>query len=249
MQQRTAEWLDNNKINTDYHERQFREPYRSTIAFCAWLEKEDLIGRGSELKILDLCSGAGANMYYMSQIYPKCNFTGVDLNRDLVSQGNSFFERNAIDNCRLETGNIYDLDSAYRSKFDAVVSFQTLSWLPEFTAPLGAMTALAPRWIALTSLFYDGQVSCTIEVTEYDEKLEPHRASPYNVYSLPIVENYLRKHGYHAFSSTPFEMDIDLPKPEKRLMSTYTEKLSDGHRLQISGPLLMPWHFIAARAE
>src|SRR6266545_7798201 len=54
MEKRTAEWLDKDKINRDYHERQFREPYRSTIAFCNWLEAEGLVSPESELRILDL---------------------------------------------------------------------------------------------------------------------------------------------------------------------------------------------------
>lgn len=42
MAQRTTEWLDKNKVNTDYHERQFKEPYRSTLAFCIGLKQKDL---------------------------------------------------------------------------------------------------------------------------------------------------------------------------------------------------------------
>lgn len=247
MQQRTAEWLDKSQINTDYHERQFREPYRSTVAFCNWLESEGLLGRDSQVRILDLCAGAGANMAYMSGRYPGASFVGVDLNGDLVNQGNEFFERNGIRNCRLEVGNIYDLDRGYTSRFDGILSFQTLLVLPEFRAPLQAMADLDPGWIAVTSLFYDGQVSCAIEATEYDNELNPHRTSHYNVYSLPVVRKFLKENGYPGFSFTPFEIDIDLPKPTKQLMSTYTEKVGQGQRLQISGPLLMPWHFVAAR--
>lgn len=249
MKQRTTEWLDRNEVNADYHERQFRTPYRSTLAFCDWLETQQLIGRDSRLKILDLCSGAGANVYHMSQRYPSSSFVGVDINPDLVAQGNAFFESHGIRNCRMEVGDVYDLNAGYVSEFDGVVFIQTLSWLPEFKAPLRAIAKLAPAWIALTSLFYDGQVSCTNEVTEYDEALKPTRTSFYNVYCLPLVRKFVESNGYRDFVSTPFEMDVDLPKPSKRLMSTYTETLEDGHRLQLSGPLLMPWYFVAARRQ
>ena len=247
MQQRTTEWLDKSKVNTDYHDRQLREPYRSTIAFCNWLETAGLVTPESRLRILDLCSGAGANIYYMSKRYPKSSFLGVDINADLVERGNAFFRSNGVGNCRLDIGDIYNLDAGYASEFDGLVSFQTLSWLPEFKSPIQAMLKLAPQWIALTSLFYDGQVSCTIEVTEYDDGLEPRRAGFYNVYSLPVVREYVQSNGYPDFVSTPFEIDVDLPKPKTRLMATYTERLEDGRRLQRSGPLLMPWYFIAAR--
>jgi len=246
MKQRTTEWLDKNKVDTDYNEKQFKEPYRSTVAFCNWIETIGLINNESKIKVLDLCSGAGANIYYMSQRYPKSFFVGVDINADLVEQGNAFFRSNGISNCSLETGDIFNLDLKYLG-FNGLVSFQTLSWLPEFTSPIQSMTKLAPEWIALTSLFYDGQISCTIEVTEYDDLFEPHRSMFYNIYSLPVVKKCLQCNGYPILKSTSFEIDIDLPKLSKSKMATYTEKLEDGHRLQISGPLLMPWYFISAR--
>jgi hypothetical protein len=247
MKQRTAEWLDKNKVNRNYHDRQFREPYRGTVAFCNWLETAGLVNPESRLRILDLCSGAGANIYHMSKRYPKSSFLGVDINADLVEQGNAFFESKGVHDCRLEVGNIYNLDPKYVCGFDGVVSFQALNVLPEFKAPLRAMAKLAPWWIAATALFYDGPVSCTIDITEYDGDLEPNRSGFYNVYSLPVVRKHMQANGYPDFLFTPFEIDVDLPKPGHLLMSTFTEKLEDGRRLQRSGPLLMPWYFIAAR--
>jgi hypothetical protein len=246
MKPGTASWTDKTKVNFAYHERQFKEPYRSTVAFCNWIETLGLINSGSRLNILDLCSGAGANIYYMSQRYPKSSFTGVDINNDLVEQGNAFFQNNGIRKCCLEVGDIYNLDVKYVSMYEGVVSFQTVSWLPDFRAPFLAMANLAPQWIAITSLFYDGYVSCATEITEYDDALEIHREHFYNVYSLPVVKQYIHSIGYPSIQVSPFEIDIDLPKPTSTLMTTHTKKLEDGHRLQISGPLLMPWYFIAA---
>lgn len=246
MKQRTTdEWLE--KTNIEYHERQFKEPYRSTVAFCDWLEKIGYIERNSQLRIMDLCSGQGANIYYMAKRYPKSKFVGVDINSCIVKKGNTFFKSMGIKNCHLEVGDIYNLDSKYVSKFHGIVSYQTLSWLPEFEEPIEAITKLDPQWIAITSLFYDGQVSCTIEVKEYDTALElSEEVFYYNIYSLPIIKKLFYMKGYLSFQSTPFEIDIDLPKPKKKVMGTYTKKLKDGHRLQISGPLLMPWYFVAA---
>ncbi|MBL7205514.1 MAG: methyltransferase domain-containing protein [Desulfobacteraceae bacterium] len=242
-----AEWIE--KVNTEYHERQFKEPYRSTVAFCDWLEEIGYIQKDSQLRIIDLCSGQGANIYYMGKRYPKSTFIGVDINSDIVMRGNKFFQDNKIHNCHLEVGDIYKLDEKYVSEFEGIVSFQTLSWLPEFKKPIESMSKLQAKWISLSSLFYDGQVSCTIEVRQYDESLERNRDSFYNVYSLPVIEKCLSENGYEEFQFTPFEIDIDLPKPNEKVMSTYTEKLENGHRLQISGPLLMPWYFIGARKQ
>ncbi len=245
MQKRTTEWLEN--VNTAYHERQFKAPYRSTVAFCDWLEALGLLHKESRLRILDLGAGQGGPLYYMSSRYPHCTFVGVDLNPALVQKGNAFFGEHGITNCRLEVGDIYNLPPKYIGAFDGVISLQTLSWLPSFEEPLEAMCALEAPWMALSSLFYDGLVSCTIEVQEYTEQLEPQTRSFYNIYSPPLIERFLADHGYHDFRYAPFEIDIDLPRPQKKIMGTYTEKLANGRRLQISGPLLMPWYFISAR--
>ena len=92
MKQRTSEWIE--KINTEYHERQLKEPYRSTVAFCDWLEEIGYIHKDSELRIIDLCSGQGANIYYMGMRYPDSTFIGVDINSDIVMRGNKFFQDN-----------------------------------------------------------------------------------------------------------------------------------------------------------
>lgn len=248
MKQRTSEWLDKSRqTDDDYHDRQFREPYRSTVAFCDWLDATGLMRADSRARILDIGAGAGANIAYMSRRYPHAEFVGVDLNEELVAQGNAYFDAKGNARCRMEVGDIYALDDRYVGGFDGLVSYQTLSWLPEFSAPLREFARLSPGWIALTSLFYAGPVSCRTEVTEYDADLQPKKNSYYNVYALPVVERLLAGAGYGGFDAVPFEIDIDLPKPDAPRMATYTERSGTGGRLQISGPLLMPWHFVAAR--
>ena len=242
MAQRVTEWTDN--VNTEYHEKQFNEPYRSTIAFCDWLETTGLMNSDSNIKILDLCSGAGANLYYMSQRYRKSVFVGIDINPYLVDTGNAFFNKMGAHSCRLTVGDICNIDA---QGFDGIISLQSLSWLPEIEQPIQSMARVGAKWIAASSLFYNGLVSCKTEVTEYDTHHDPSRITYYNVYSIPVVKDYFGVCGYNVCGVKPFEMDIDLPKPINAGLGTYTEKTAEGERLQISGPLLMPWHFIAAK--
>lgn len=44
--------------------------------------------------------------------------------------------------------------------------------------------------------------------------------------------------GYPDFEYIPYDIDIDLPKPESRDIGTYTVKTTDGHRIQISRGLM-----------
>lgn len=247
MKQRTTEWIEKN--NSEYHEKQFKEPYRSTIAFCDWLEAAGYIQKDSQLKILDLGSGQGANTYYMAKRYPECTFVGLDINPDIIAKGNRYLQNLDVKNCSLEVGDIYNLNSKFISEFDGIVSYQTLSWLPDFKEPIESIIKLNSQWIALTSLFYDGQVSSKIEVKEYNDDLDESLDIFYNIYSLPVVKKFLSNKGYSGFQYVPFEIDIDLPKPIQTKMGTYTEKLENGKRIQISGPLLMQWHFIGCRKK
>jgi SAM-dependent methyltransferase len=243
--QRTSEWLSST-IDKNYHERQFASPYRSTIHFVNWLEELGYLNNYDQLRILDLGCGQGANLYYMASRFTNIQFTGIDLNKDLVDCGNNFLKEKNIANCHLETGDWYAMGPHLINAFDGCISLQTLSWLPDYAEPLKALSALQSRWICLSSLFYDGPLSCAIEVSDYDENLEVSMKSFYNIYSLPVVQSFLSSLGYSNVASIPFHIDIDLEKPISKGRGTYTENIAEGTRLQISGPLLMPWHFVVA---
>ena len=171
MPSNPSDWI--RQVDLDYHERQFREPYRSTVAFCDWIESLSLIDNASRIEVLDVACGLGGNIAYMAKRYPQCSFTGIDINDQLVQAGNRIFESAGIENCRLKTADLYRLNENFAGKFDAVISFQTLSWLPDFEAPLQSLCKLDAKWIALTSLFYDGPLSCKIEVQDYDPDFNP----------------------------------------------------------------------------
>ena len=65
----------------EYHTRQFKEPYRSTVMFHDWLTKQvELDGK----HILDMACGAGANTYYFAQKHPTSEFVGVDYDQKTI---------------------------------------------------------------------------------------------------------------------------------------------------------------------
>jgi hypothetical protein len=111
------------------------------------------------------------------------------------------------------------------------------------------MTNLEPEWIAATSLFYDGPVDAVVKTYDYSRPLQEadHTEKFYNIYSLERVSRFFNGKGYDKFEFYPFDIDIDLSRPKKCGMGTYTERLESGQRLQISGPVLMSWYFILAR--
>ncbi len=77
----------------------------------------------------------------------------------------------------LEQGDWFHIDSKYIDAFDGIISLQTLSWLPDYRIPLENLCALNPKWIALTSLFYEGKITYYIRLDDEEED----RTCYYNV--------------------------------------------------------------------
>jgi SAM-dependent methyltransferase len=235
----TDEWENLEEARTRYHSAQWETPKRSTIAFerfCArWLERS--------ARVVDVACGSGGSTAFLAARHPSVDFVGIDLSRDWVSMGNRTIESKRIANLRLQTGDCFNLD--VMRNIDGVISLQTLSWLPQYEAPLTQIfEKLAPKWIGVSSLFYAGDISCRIEVEEHRRK----RRYFYNTYSLPTLGRFLAGHGYALASSEPFDIDIDIPKPDDPdIMGTYTRMVCDAGggnptRLQMSGPLVMNWY-------
>jgi SAM-dependent methyltransferase len=232
-----------------YHRRQFDTPYRSTVAFCDWLAAEGKLDSDAASSVLDVGCGMGANTHYMSRRFPNSNFRGIDVSPTLVKRGREELkQRGAAANCHIEKRDLYALPKKYRGALDGVISFQLLSWLPSFERPVKAMASLARHWIAASSLFNEGDVDATIRVRDYTLPApgRDHTESYYNVYALLRVQRHFAALGFDKFRHCRFDIDLDLAKPLDGGKGTYTERLADGRRLQISGPVLMSWYFIVA---
>lgn len=233
----------------EYHMKQMSQPYRSTEVFINWLEELHFLNHTEQQNVCDMACGGGANTVYLGNRFENIQFTGIDINREFIDWGNECIRQNSqFDNCRLYEGDWYHLDPAWKSKFDGIISFQTLSWLPEYKEPLRYLADLKPAWIAVSSLFYEGDMEYFIKVRDYyrSKECEGDFDYYYNIYSIMRVRQYLSELGYRNFRYIPFQIDIDLPKPDNLDLGTYTVKQEDGKRIQISGGMMMPWYFIAA---
>jgi SAM-dependent methyltransferase len=239
MTQRTKEWEALDERAFKYHLSQWDDPKRSTIFFSRFVQ-DALVGPG---QVVDLGCGAGAATAYIAERCPNRSFLGIDLSSELIQVANQLAHSKAFKNLSFRTDDWFNLGPY--STVDGVISLQSISWLPEFETPLEQIfEKISPRWVALSSLFYEGDISCKIEVDEHSRD----RQSFYNVYSLPAVARFCARSNYRLSKSAPFHMDIDIPKPaDPDLMGTYTvavQGTGTPSRLQISGPLLMNWYCV-----
>ena len=247
----SSSWVDPNDggtswtdpISMDYHMKQWNEPKESTKAFSNFFSKE----LSNSKSVVDLGAGAGAATYYLANRNLRTNFIGIDHSKELIDSAKETSKEYNLTNLAFDTGDWFNLNKNFGG-VDGVISLQTLSWLPEMKNPMTQIfEVIKPDWIGLSSLFYEGDISCRIEVFEHIRS----RKTFYNVYSLKELNRLAVEYGYKIVKSDRFDIQIDIPKPTNTdLMGTFTEKVegsSDYQRLQISGPLLMNWYFVLIR--
>jgi ubiquinone/menaquinone biosynthesis C-methylase UbiE len=239
-----AQWEAIAAQDLDYHLRQFREPYRSTMALGRFLLSR--IGKLSG-DALDVGCGAGANIFHLSQLLPELRWTGLDLAGDFLFQhSQKLFSDRKMD-VQLVNGDFYHLTDLFGgTKYDLVMSLQILLTLPSYEKALEQLLAVTSKWLVITSLLSDFLVDAKIQTTDYTWPAEVRHAY-YNVYSFPRLRAFCEAHGAREVIAQDFEIDIDLPVPAGAGLGTYTRTLENAKRLQFTGPVYMPWKFVLVR--
>jgi 2-polyprenyl-3-methyl-5-hydroxy-6-metoxy-1,4-benzoquinol methylase len=238
--QRLDEWKKLDDDDYHYHKIQWDTPKRSTIAFEAFANEHI----ANSKNIIDMGAGLGAATATIAIKHSNVHFKAFDYSSELTNTGSKIAYEKGITNLSFEQGDWFNL--AKTKKYDGCISLQTLSWLPDYRQPLEVIfRKINPNWLALTSLFYEGDITCRIEVEEHKK----NKKIFYNVYSLPAISRLCNEEGYSLINATPFKIDIDIKKPDNLdIMTTYTRKLvvdkTSQERIQISGPLLMNWYML-----
>jgi len=192
--------------------------------------------------------GGGANIYHISKVLKNTEWVGFDWADQFFEIGRPFILK---ENIRLKfvKGDFYELSKCFGERsFDLAFSIQTLSWLPRYEEALLEILRITTKWVFVTSLFTDYKVDAISKVYPYDgapwkEPLPYY----YNIYCYEKFHDFCLAHGAFSLFHRDFTMDIDLPEPKSGTMGTFTRRLEQGDRLQFSGPLHMPWRFIAIK--
>lgn len=196
-----------------------------------------------DLKILDACCGIGYISYFLSELSSNSTFFGVDQTPYLIEEAKKLCSNKK--NISFEVADIYDLPSRFPKKFDVSISWRTLSWLPYYDQMIKDLIAVTKDHIFLSSLFYDGDIDFEIKVREFQKETgKEHFNDYYNVYSFPRFQRFVYELGAKNIEAYDFEINTDLPKPQIDQMGSYTVKLEDGKRLQISGAVILTWKII-----
>lgn len=198
-----------------------------------------------KLKILDAGCGLGHSEFFLSQLSPGSQFLGVDQTPVYIKEANRLFKN--LPNVSFEAANVEDLPAKFPKKFDVAISRAVISWMPYYDEFVRALFSVTKKHIFISSLFYDGDVDFLTTVKMYkgeSGKSKKLATECRNVYSLPRFKKLVKALGAKRVVATDFDIKIDLPRAPVDQMSTYTVKLSNGKRLQISGAVLMCWKWI-----
>ena len=223
-----------------YFSEQLKKPKFNTIEFFSILKKLKL----NNLTTLDLAAGNGANLMYLKKNCGNKKYClGLDYNNKLIKQSQNFI---TFSDLKLKKGNILNIKKNYINNFELITSLGTLSWIKEYEKASLQMIKLNPKYIALSSLFWEGLLDFNIKINTLKNKSYKRKLlhySYYNIYSLSNFLNFFLKKGYKNIYCKKFEIKKELPNKFKDKMGTYTIK-KNKKLLQLSGPILMNWYFI-----
>ena len=196
-----------------------------------------------KLKILDACCGIGHISYLLNELSAESVFFGIDQSNYLIEDAKKLCSDK--NNMSFQVGDVYDLSKNIHKEFDISINWKTISWLPYYDQMIKDLMSLTKNHIFISSLFYDGDIDFEIKVREFKKESGSERFnSYYNVYSLPRFKEFVCGLGAKNIEVYDFDIGIDIPKPSIDQMGTYTVKLDNGKRLQISGAVVMLWKVI-----
>lgn len=235
-------WKKKDRSSDTYFSKQLKQPKISTIEFFKFLKKNKFLNS----RILDLACGSGGNLIYLFKKHHHAKeCLGIDFNKDLIKK--AIFNSKKIKNLNFTSGNILKTNKKLKNKYDGIISLQVLSVLSDYNLAVNQMTKLNPKFIAVSSLFWEGLTDYNIKVNNLvnsSHKRKVDNFTFYNIYSLKNYINLMKKKGYKKNIFMKFDIKKKLPEPkDKTKMLTYTIKYRKKN-LQLSGPILMNWYFI-----
>lgn len=235
-------YYDGNK-DKEHIVSEFKKPLKQKYEMDKYFEKIILPHvKSKKLEVLDACCGIGQISHYIHQINSNLKITGIDQTSFLIEEAKKLWKGEKIN---FQVADVYDYAKKYQKKYDITINWKTLSWLPYYDEMVKSLFNLTKNHIFLSSLFYDGDIDFDIKVREYQTEIGKEKFNYYfNVYSLPKFKNFVLDLGAKNIEVFDFEINVDIEKPPINQIGTYTEKLENGKRLQISGNIIQSWKIL-----
>ncbi len=192
-------------------------------------------------RIADVACGSGSLSFHLSSLYPQARFTLADMNED------------ALDIAR-EVGKTFSADvvqadahalSLPSNHYDLVFFWHTLLCINDPQRAFRELLRICRPGgrVFLSSLFnMEHDVDLLTKAVDHTRASAHEGGLPYNSF----CERTIRSWTDCDLTFHECEMRIDLPQTTRGL-GTYTRRLEDGQRLQVSAGMLMSWRILEVR--
>lgn len=203
---------------------------------------KDLAG-GRRLRILDACCARGRLMHFLNEFNGDQEYVGFDYLEELVEEANAHFKD--VPNVTVVHADIYRLSERWGKEFDISILYKTLLNFPRYEDALEQLFAVTREKVYLTSIFYEGNADFDIRIHKYAVYESATDYAHYNCYGIPRFTDFCRARGAREVLFHDLKLDFDLPKADNPdIVATHTERLANGERLELTGPVLMDWKLV-----
>ena len=228
-------WKINDKELLAYHRRQYDEMYRSTEFLIGQL-KSEWAGEES-LDVLDVGTGGGANLYYVAKEFPEFRFTGIDINEYFVKEAEEKHSELGIKNTSFKVAGFEDI----KEEYDVIGSTQVLEvvTMDKARALKEICFQKAKKGVYFLAMFTDKKLDYEINIHDYIYD----KVIPYNIYSIPQINNLASKYGFRLTNSEEFVINMELPNNHEG-RGTYTRRDEHGKLMMFTDVLYMPWRLL-----
>ena len=231
----------------DYQERYAVEPRRADVRLIEFIAREcDTRPPDRRLKLLDIGCSSGNLLHHLRNRLPHLQYAGADVFPSIIER--------CSENPRLAGIDFHVLDVRKFDKFPSSFDFVTVNAVLH---RFDRATLVASLKNIANTLVPDGVLYLFEFCHEFrqniviDERQLTHpEGARLHIWSKDEFDAILSEAGLSRGQYSPFEIDIDLPRPTQQDdMTTYTVNTVEGGRLQFRGSLLMPWcHIVCRRA-
>ena len=147
---------------------QIIKPYESTVAFENFLRKNRLLSKQTN-HIVDIGTGIGSHLDYLSKKNNHIEFTGIDYSSRLIEEAKKLKRQNNINFLKINI--LKKNKNKSISNCDGVICIQTFCCFKNAEDPIKFICNLKPKWIAINSLFYDGPLDIQIHIKDYEDAI------------------------------------------------------------------------------
>ena len=215
--------------------------YRSGVHFQDFLSRQQAIySTQDDSCVIDFGCGTGSETVALARAHPRRLFVGIDINERFIATARArypdennvkFFVREWLDALTMEEF----------ANCTHAISQQCLSWLPWYEDPLRAMCAPPVQRVSFSTLAWEGPFDSKVQHLVSDDPSAS--VAHYNVYSIPRIIEFMKRHQFALSASHEFQIDIDLPVPSEPRLGSYTVRDEDGRRMVFSAWQHLPLVF------